>query len=162
MAKTKIEQRLEEIEKEKSTLVAALKKQKALKQFKCGCGKMHRIKDCKVIQTHWYTSSSGCSRGDYWNEGELRIICPDTYVRNRLLFDTYDVEWEKRSHYDYNAGKQFSRIYKELFKEVIEDYSTDKSNWVNNYYIDINHEKFGLCVKGRDYKAYKKEREIIT
>ena len=52
---------------------------------------MHKIKDCVAIQTHWYTEPSGCTEGDYWNQGEINIICPETNHRNRMLFDNYVV-----------------------------------------------------------------------
>jgi hypothetical protein len=155
---TKVEQRLAVLATEQSKLLKQLDTQRANKQFKCGCGKMHRIKNCAVIQDHWYTRPSGCTDGDYWNEGELQVICPDTDKKNRLFFDNYDVEWDKRSHYTHNAGQQFSRIYKQLFKEVFDDYKKDQREWWNNHYFDENHMKFGLHVRGRDYKTYGKKK----
>ena len=72
-------------------LIIQVEKQRANKQFRCCCGSMHKIKDCVAIQTHWYTEPSGCTEGDYWNQGEINIICPETNHRNRMLFDNYVV-----------------------------------------------------------------------
>ena len=138
-------------EEEISELTMKLSEKRANLKFKCGCGKLHKIKDCVVIQSHWYTRPSGCSDGDYWNEGELQIICPATDVKNRAMFSNYDVAYENRNRYAYNAEKQFSRIYKPLFKAVIDDYNKDKRNFWNIHYFDENHKKFGLHVEGRNY-----------
>lgn len=40
------------------------------------CGTVHRVKNLEYIQTHWYTSPSGCTDGDYWNVGEGQYQCP--------------------------------------------------------------------------------------
>jgi hypothetical protein len=117
------------------------------KMFKCSCGKMHQIKQCAVIQTHWYTRPSGCTGGDYWNAGELRIICPTTQVRNRVMFKLRsEIEWNQREEYRYNPAHQFSTLFVDLFKEIIEDYDDDKGATANNYYFDQNHKKFGIKI----------------
>jgi hypothetical protein len=154
---TKIEQQLAVLATEQSKLFKQLETQRANKQFMCGCGKMHRVKSCTLIQSHYYVRPSGCTDGDYWSMGEMQIVCPDTDNKNRLFFNNYDIDWSLRDHYVHNAGDQFRRRYKSLFKEVIDDYEKDKREWWNNYYIDKNHEKFGLHVEGRDYKTYGKK-----
>lgn len=154
---TKIEQRLATLATEQQKLRQQLETQRSNKQFKCVCGKMHRIKNCVVIQTHWYVPPSGCTEGAYWKQSELQIVCPDTDIKNRLLFSNHDVDWHYQQDYRYNAGEQFKQMYKQLFKEVIDDYKKDTRQWENNFYIDKNHKKFGLHVVGRDYKTYGKK-----
>jgi len=122
-------------------------KQNAGKRFICACGKLHAIKDCTVIQTHWYTPPRGCCEGDYWNTGELRVVCPTTQIRNRVLFETRsEVPWEKRQDYAFSPEMQFSRQYRCLFKSVIEDHDQDRGPTFNNYYFDKNHKKFGIQI----------------
>ena len=48
------------------------------------CGQTSKIKDLTYIQTHWYVSPSGCTGGDYWNEGEGQFKCPHCDQTNRL------------------------------------------------------------------------------
>lgn len=49
-----------------------------------GCGEWIPVGQIVYIQTHWYTPPSGCSGGDYWNNGEGQFICPKCGVENRL------------------------------------------------------------------------------
>ena len=80
------------------------------------------------------------------------------------MFDNYDVEWSERSDYLKNAEKQFREIYSKLFKEVILNYDERVHlwpEWHNNFYIDSNPAKFGLCVKGRNYEEYAKQARKI-
>ena len=49
-----------------------------------GCGAKLPISDLEYIQTHWYTGPTGCSEGDYWNEGEGQFVCPVCGKLNRL------------------------------------------------------------------------------
>jgi hypothetical protein len=149
-----IKKRLKALEEEQAELVKSLSETKANLKFLCSCGKMHTIKKCVAIQTHWYTPPHGCTGGDYWNEGELQIICPDTDFKNRIHFRNHDIPWGHRHDYEYSAEEQFKRNYKPLFKEVIQDHDDDKRKWWNNDYFDQNHKKFDLNVKGRDYKTY--------
>jgi hypothetical protein len=149
---SKIQQALDALESQKSKLLDALDQERSRKQFECkACGKMHAINKCDVIQTHWYTSPHGCTGGDYWSQGELHIICPVTGIGNRLLTRSeYWVPWNKRSHYAHNAADQFSRMYKHLFKSVKDTYRDsdfgDGYQYINTYYIDEHHKKFGIDV----------------
>lgn len=146
---TKIELELKELKLKEQKLLEKLSKQKANKTFKCGCGKLHKIKDCIAIQTHWYESPHGCTGGDTWHTGEIQIICPITDNKNRILFDSYyKVEWTLRNDYSHNAESQFKRNYLNLFKSIINDYKEDNRKWWNNYYIDRNHDKFGINIPG--------------
>lgn len=145
---TKIQQKLDDLETQTKELLVAQNKGRANKRFPCYCGKYHTIKNCEVIQTHWYVQPRGCTDGDYWNEGELQIVCPEKDGKNRLLFtSSHTFPWEHRSEYDYDAQAQFKRIYKYLFKKVIDDYDTDTRPWVNNYYFDHNQERFEIKIK---------------
>lgn len=138
------------IQKLQEKLTRALKEEylrKSRQMFQCSCGKMHAINHCTVIQTHWYTQPRGCCEGDYWNTGELRIICPTTKVRNRVMFEQRsDIAWEKRQDFKYNPEAQFSANYRSLFKGIIEDHDEDKGATFNNYYFDKNHKKFGISI----------------
>jgi hypothetical protein len=149
---SQIKVRLKELEIEKSQLLRSLEEERGRKRFLCGCcQKLHAIKDCHVIQTHWYTSPRGCTEGDYWSPGELQVICPTTDHKNRIHFDShYQVEYRLRADYDYSAEAQFKRLYKHLFKSVIDDYDRDKRKWVNLTYFDEHRSRFDLHVKGLD------------
>ena len=48
------------------------------------CRIQSAIKDMTYIQTHWYTSPTGCNEGDYWNQGEGRCECPSCGCVMRL------------------------------------------------------------------------------
>ncbi len=124
------------------------KKERALsgKMFRCvACKGIHKIKTCTAIQTHWYVQPYSCTGGDYWNEGEMYILCPETGIGNRVLFlDDSKIPYEKRQDYDWNIEKQFKRIYKPLFKEVIDTYRDDPYRWINTDYFEKNAKKFGL------------------
>jgi hypothetical protein len=147
----KTEQRLAALEQEEFNLRKTLDEDRGNMRFKCGCGNMHTIRLCSVIQTYWYTPPRGCMEGDYWNTGELQIICPDTDKKNRLFFDSaYKVDWALRRDFAHSAEAQFKRYYKHLFKEVIDNYDKDKRSSWNNNYFDDNRERFGLHVEGLD------------
>jgi len=119
------------------------------RKIKCGsCEDFHEIGSLTAIQTHWYTSPHGCTGGDYWNEGELQFICPETNVKNRLLFNNHDVPWEERRNCANNPEGQFKRNYKHLFLEVKDSHDeTTSGEWVNNLYVDQNRKRFGLVEK---------------
>lgn len=140
---------LKQVRRREAALLKELDRQRGNKRFLCGCGKRHSIKDCVAIQTHWYTSPSGCNEGDYWNTGEIQIVCPVTDNKNRILFRDHP-DWSLRKHYDYSAAMQFSSLYPKLFKEIIQDYDKDKRPWWNNDYFDTHRETFHLHVKGVD------------
>jgi hypothetical protein len=140
--------RLAELDNQRQSLLAQREVEKANQKIKCLCGKMHAIKQFTAIQTHWYTSPSGCMGGDHWNTGELQLVCPTTGIKNRLLYNSYyKVPYEKRGHYDHNAEMQFNRMYKHLFKEIIDEYKERTvGQWGNNYYVDENHKKFDIAI----------------
>jgi hypothetical protein len=140
-----IAEQLQHLERQKKSLLSRQDKLRANKMFVCLCGHRHKIKECVVIQTHWYTPPRGCTEGDYWNDGELQIICPTSNEKNRVLFDDFDVPWELRREYKYDTTAQFSRLYKHLFKKAVDDYKQDTRYWENNYYFDKNRAKFDLC-----------------
>ena len=135
-----LKQQLLEVEEQERKLQSNLK-------FLCCCKKMHKIKECVVVQRYYETGGYSCY-GGYTAEGELQIICPKTNVRNRVLFDDYDTPWEKRDHYDYNPQMQFKSNFKKLFKEIVDEYEKDKNyQWENNFYFDKNRKKFDINVK---------------
>lgn len=118
---TKIKEKLNALEVEKKKLLEQLDKQRANKTFLCGCGAMHKIKECDAIQDHWYERPSGCYGGDHWHQDELSIICPVTNIRNRVYFPS--PSYENRKDYRCNPGEQFKDIYKRLFKSVTDEFS---------------------------------------
>jgi hypothetical protein len=120
-------------------------------RFNCGCGKQHTIGSCAVIQTHWYTPPRGCCEGDYWNTGELQIVCPTTGVRNRVMFEfRTEIDWMERNKFKNDPEQQFSFNYKKLFKEVkdvYEDHTVSSlGGTVNNFYFDKHHKRFGIKI----------------
>lgn len=144
-----LEIQLEELEVKKRKILKKIEKRNQQKTIKCAaCDKLHSIGSLDAIQMHWYTEPYGCTGGDYWNTGELRFVCPLTNIVNRLLFNNYDVPWENRHEYEYDAEEQFRNNYKYLFKSVKDTYR-DKENrkTVNNYYVDKHRKKFGLVEK---------------
>jgi len=48
------------------------------------CGATHAIGALTYIQTHWYVRPSGCTDGDYYNNGEGKWDCPACGLVNRL------------------------------------------------------------------------------
>lgn len=118
--------------------------------FKLPCARCkteHKIADLTAVQTYWYTSPYGCTEGDYWTAGELQVLCPDCGAYNRLLFDNYDVPWEKRKEYSHNPEAQFRQSYKPLFQSVDDLYGDQSEPTVNNYFVDVNRVMFGLVEK---------------
>ena len=138
-----------QVEREKKVLLADLATQRGLLEIPCeSCKGRHAIKDLVAIQTHWYTRPHGCTGGDYWNVGEMQFICPETGVRNRLLFNNDDVPWEDRRAYSNDPEAQFRRIYTPLFREVREEHEENTpGKWVNNYHADRNRKVFGLVAR---------------
>ncbi len=141
-----ISKKLEELEVKKQKLLALQREERASRDFLCGCGEFHKINECTLIQTHFYIPPSGCSDGDYWNEGEVQIICPKTNNKNRVYFTPHS-NYFRRKYLEYNVEMQFKKIYTPLFKSVIQDYKEDCRRFWNNDYFDKNREKFELCEK---------------
>jgi hypothetical protein len=142
---TTIQSRLKALEDERKSLEAQLDTQRANKRFLCGCGAMHRIKDCDALRRLYYEGPHGCSGGDYWAYQELQVICPVTDSKNRFLYSShYTTDWRLRDDYAHSAEMQFNRLYKHLFKSIADDHNKDKRSWWNNEYVDQNHKKFGI------------------
>jgi hypothetical protein len=148
---TKTEKRLKELQEEQQHLFEKLEQEKANKKFDCcWCKKQHKIKDCEVIQTHYYTNEP---YAEGWLESDLHIVCPTTGKRNRVLFQArYDIEWPKRNDPKYDLSEKFSSEYKRLFKKVIDEHKDNcfsggtllGIDFKNNEYFDKNCEKFGF------------------
>ncbi len=134
------------IESQRENLLKELEVKRSNQTIKCGCGRSHKIKDCHLIQTHWYERPHGCSGGDTWHQGEMQFVCPDTDNKNRLYFPQNDIPYEKRGDFKYSAEQQFQRIFKRLFKSVTEDYDTDKRKWWLNEWINNHHEQYGIKI----------------
>jgi len=146
-----LEAQLKEVRQEESQILENIDKRNKKRRIQCGgCSNSHEIGNLTAIQTHWYTSPRGCTEGDYWNEGELQFVCPETGIINRLLFDNSDVPWEERRIYENDPEQQFKRNYKKRFKEVVDSYDEKTpGKWVNNHYVDENRRKFGLVEKSK-------------
>jgi len=126
-----------------------LNEERAQRQILCSCGKFHRIHELALLVTHWYTSPSGCSDGDYWNEGEWQFLCPDTNTRNRLMFSDYDVEYGDRKKVGVAAEPTFKSIYRGLFASSVNVYDDRPATpFFNNHYVDNNRKHFELPEKG--------------
>ena len=141
---------LKALEMLKEDLQEQLNAKRANQKFLCGCGKQHKFKDCEAVIVRDYVSPHGCTSGDYWYDGELRIICPTKGFLNRILFKDHPV-WELREHFKHNAKDQFERTYLPLFKSCTKlERGTDKREWCNNYHIDKNHAKYGINITGEN------------
>ncbi len=151
---TSLESRLAELDQQKEQIRKQIDIRNKKKKIDCyGCQEAHKIGDLTAIQTHWYTPPMGCTEGDFWNEGELQFICPETGNINRLLFDNQDVPYEEREDYANDPEEQFKRNYKQLFREVKDSYDQkNPGKWVNNYSVDQNRQKFGLVEKRKQKK----------
>lgn len=124
---------------------AALSAERANRRILCACGKMHPIRLYDLIVTHWYVEPYSCSGGDYWNEGEWNIVCPNG-VNNRLMFNDYDVQFDKRDTIGVAAEPTFKRLYpRELWKSVSEEYERYNKRTNNlNRYVDAHRKRFEL------------------
>lgn len=133
----RLKTKLKKLDDKRALLCDEIDQVKAGLNFPCGCGKEHIIRDCEAYQTHWYTPPRGCTEGDYWNEGELQIVCPDTGHRNRILFGAGDRE--------IGAERKFRYDYKAKFKSVKDVYREDLpgGHW-NNYSVRDSKEYYDL------------------
>jgi hypothetical protein len=139
-----VTKKISELESELTNLKQQEKQINSRKKFLCACNKMHSIRECGVIQTHWYVPPRGCSEGDYYNEGELQIVCPTTGTRNRVLFN---IPYSLRDSFDYNPETKFKNKYKSLFNTMIDEYEEKRNHsFVNNYYFDEHRKKFDIEV----------------
>ncbi len=133
---------IEELERQLYIAKKVEREKNRNKKFLCVCGSKHRIRDCKIIHTYWYADSHSD-----WSKGELKIICPETYIRNRVMFEVRpEIEKGKRWAYSYNPLLQFSKEYKGLFNEVINDYGKEDGAYENNYYFDRNQDEFNIKI----------------
>jgi hypothetical protein len=144
-----LEKQLNDLHQQEHELLQKIEEQNKRKKIPCKCcNKNHSIYKLTAIQTYWYVEPSGCTDGGYWREGEMQFICPLSNIRNRILFDNYDVEWHLRDKYDFSPELQFKGGFRKLFKEVTKYYDKNgRYQFVNNYYVDQHRKKFGLCEK---------------
>ncbi len=121
----------------------------------CSCGRRHAIKDLSLIVTHWYVQPHGCTGGDYWLEGEWQFHCPDTGMRNRLLFHDTHLEYEDRRTVGKAAEATFKTLYRNLFKERSDEYEDRPTTYAfhNNFDVEKNRAKFELPVKSKDHPS---------
>ena len=142
-----LERELEKIRKKEAEILAKIDKRNKKRKIKCAaCGSSHQIQELTLIQTHWYVAPTGCIGGDFWKEGEMQFVCPDTQIRNRLFFYG-GVSPENPEN---TVEEQFKSKYGHLFKEVIEEYEKHPTRYrVNNdfYTNRKNCERFGLIDK---------------
>ena len=142
------------LDAQRAELVGRIRKQRSLKTIRCACcKKLHRIRDLEFLQTYHYIDLLGCTDSAYWTPREGSFLCPDSSVRNRLLFHSYwNISYEKRDDLKHNAEQQFMRTYGLLFKSRSE-YHDDwgqfgtgdpKPELIPNFHIDDNHKKFGI------------------
>lgn len=119
---------------------------RAKRRIECACGKLHAIKSLHLIVTHFYIAPYSCSSGDYWKEGEWNFVGP-CGVRNRLLFNDYDVDWKERDTIGKGAEPTFKYLYRGLFKSSVDEHKeTSTYGGPNNinYYPDQHRSRFEL------------------
>lgn len=142
---------LKALEVQKKDLLEQIKIKKGNQKFLCVCGKTHKFNTCTVVTIQRYRSFQGYEDG-YTYDADTRIICPKTNVANRLLFNDHP-DYYSREKYEHNAEKQFKWNYpfEDVFKahEIVND-DEEARKWYNNYYIDKNHAKYGINIKGED------------
>lgn len=139
--------RVDDAKKELEEANANLSLIRSRRKVNCKCEKMHRICDLELIVTHWYVQPHGCTGGDYWNSGEWHFVCPTDGLRNRILFNDYDVKYEDRETINVGAEPTFKSMYRYLFKSSSNEYEDNRPGSFNNYYIDNNRLKFELPIK---------------
>lgn len=145
-----LERHLKMIRKEERGVLGEIDKRNKERIIECGsCETLHKIGELILIQKHFYVLPDGCTGGDYWLQGGIQFVCPRTGVANRLLFNNTDIPWEERKRYENDPQQQFNKIYKHLFREVVDVREGEEleRNWVNNYYVDEHREEFGLVAK---------------
>lgn len=138
-------QQLSSLEDQKQTLLKLLSENRSKRLIKCVCGKSHPVKNYDAIQTHWYESPSGCSGGDMWHVDDIRIVCPETGMRNRLYFDSHCAPYEKRNHFLWSAEQQFSRMYLGLFKSLKTEFDENRRGHFNDW-VDNHHDQFEIKI----------------
>ncbi|RME30717.1 hypothetical protein D6789_04810 [Candidatus Woesearchaeota archaeon] len=145
-----LDEQLQETLRREEDLRKRIDERNAKRRIECAsCDGAHPIRRLVAIQTHWYVEPHGCTGGDYWREGELQYICPETGVINRLLFNNDDVPWGERRDFANDPEAQFKRNYRRLFKEVRDSHGPLSEPWVNNFYVDRHRKEFGLVEKRR-------------
>lgn len=128
----------------------ALADHRASRRIKCAtCDKSHPINKLMLVVTHRYTGPHGCTGGDYWSEGDWCFVCPATGLRNRFLFNDYDVDYEKRLDPGVAGAPAFKQRYQKLFAKRLDVHEEDhqKPPSVNNEYVDQHRELFELPAK---------------
>ena len=128
----------------------ALDDARARRRIKCACGRSHAIRDLDLIVTHYYIEPYGCTSGDYWRAGEWCFVCPKG-VRNRLLFNDYEVDYDQRHTIGAAAEATFKHLYGGLFKSSTDEHDEsgyDKGH--NNFYVDEHRKWFELPPRPTD------------
>lgn len=145
----KLEQKIKDLDTQKENIQIQIEKRNARRKIPCkACGEKHMIKDLEVVQTYYYHEPHGCMEGDYSTYDELQFICPINDERNRIMFGSWnwDIPYEKRGWYDYDPEEQFRRMYKHLFKKVIDEHGKKDFKWHNNEYIAKHLKQYGLYI----------------
>lgn len=118
MSKSKLDKLLAEkaaLESKIHEVEQRLSAEKGNKLASCeNCHKSTAVRRLIYIQTLWYTPPSGCTEGDYWNQGEGQWVCPHCRYVNRMC--------------DFN-GQKWLEGYKRQFALVVDkhDYSVGSS-----------------------------------
>lgn len=132
-------------------LLTAAKQQlaalRASRRILCSCGKRHAIAKLELLIEHFYTEPHGCSGGDYWSPGEWQFVCPNTNVRNRLLFHDYDVDYKQRGTIGVAAEPTFEFLYRGLFASSRNTHQDETTPTKNNYFVDEHRKQFELPEK---------------
>ena len=80
----RVKNKLQQLAKEKDNILSETLVECTNSVLGYGCGQKSMVKDLTYIQTHWYVRPSGCTGGDYWNQGEGQFDCLHCGIRNRL------------------------------------------------------------------------------
>ncbi|MBN2051893.1 hypothetical protein JW756_00135 [Candidatus Woesearchaeota archaeon] len=144
-----LEIELKKVKQRELEILKAIDMRNEQRTIPCACCNIpYAINTLTAVQTRWTTYADGHGNGGDVVDGELQFVCPTTGNINRLLFDNTDVPWIERRQYANNPEDQFTRIYRKLFKEVINaSEETEKKKHVNNYYVDAHRAEYGLVEK---------------
>jgi len=121
------------------------------------CGAIHPIGEMAYIQIVYYREPYGCTGGDYeYNSDGSEFVCPTCGTHNNISFikSRHSVPWEQRDKFDNNPEAQFQRMYKRLFREVVEvrdserrgDWGAITYKWCHNTWVEEHLEDFELRI----------------
>jgi hypothetical protein len=150
--------KIKEHEKEIEKLEKKIENEYGKLTIRCKCcNKLHKIKNLILMAEDDERDEYASSTVWYYTQ-ERAFICPDSLIRNRILFRNDCMK------YNYAFNKKFSKMFKQVIKiesprrfnylpsvhSIPTDYGVDLEistlKFINNYYVDDNPDKFNLVL----------------